>query len=82
MRDLSVVTSLRYEIVNDADGVTRNENFIQEAETSGNSGLRYDETNEQFIYVWKTNKSLAGETIEFVLGLSDGSEHRASFDLR
>jgi hypothetical protein len=49
------------------------------ADTSGNSGLRYDSTTNQFIFNWKTSKAMAGSCCAFVLQLNDGSEDPAYF---
>jgi hypothetical protein len=36
----------------------------------------------QFVYVWDTPSSLADQCVEFVVRLTDGSEHRAKFELK
>ncbi len=47
---------------------------LPEAETSSQTGLRYDETNDQYVYVWKTDSSWNGSCWQFDLGLRDESE--------
>jgi hypothetical protein len=54
---------------------------IEETVTAGNSSLNYDATADQYIYVWKTDKSWAGLAIELVVRLKDGTEHKATFTL-
>ena len=48
------------------------------ADASGQSGLRFDETDQQFVYVWKTPKGLQG-CADFMINLSDGTTHVAHF---
>jgi parallel beta-helix repeat protein len=50
------------------------------ADTSGNTGLRYDTTTNQYIYNWKT-PNIAG-CYMLVLKLNDDSEYTANFALR
>ncbi len=49
---------------------------VVDAVTSGKSGLQYDAATGRYTYVWKTEKAWAKLKGEFVLTLSDGSEHR------
>ena len=49
--------------------------------SAGDSGLKYDETAAQYIYVWKTSKNWAGTCRQFILTLSDGNSYRANFRL-
>ena len=83
VNDLGVVTSLHSARVACAnvDGVV-NEIDIMEAETTGNSGLRYDTTNEQFVFNWKTAKSQGGSCDVFILSLVDRNQHKANFELK
>jgi hypothetical protein len=53
-----------------------------EESTSGNSVLRYDLGNGQYIFDWQTPKSSTTKCYVFVLRLTDGSVHTANFMLR
>ncbi len=55
---------------------------IEQTVTAGASNLSYDATTDQYIYVWKTDKSWAGTCRTFVLKLNDGSYHRADFKFK
>jgi hypothetical protein len=57
----------------------RSENDVDETETAGRSGLRYEGQKNRFKYVWKTDPSWAGTCRTFVLTLVDGSTHEALF---
>jgi hypothetical protein len=50
--------------------------------TNSNSGLSYDSANNQYSYVWKTDKSWKGTTREFKLRLTDGTDHVARFSFK
>lgn len=52
---------------------------LTETTTAGASGLQYDPTTDQYIYVWKTNKSWVGKCYKLVLTLKDGTTHEAYF---
>lgn len=54
----------------------------QDASTAGSSGLQYDPTTDQYIYVWKTDKTWAGRCAKVVLALNDGTIHEAWFQFR
>jgi hypothetical protein len=58
---------------------TQPSDAIEQTVTSGNSTLNYDSTVDQYIYVWKTDKSWAGTSRIFVLKLADGTYHYAVF---
>jgi hypothetical protein len=53
---------------------------IEQTVTSSTSGLQYDPTANQYIYVWKTDKTWAGSCREFDMTLGDGSTHIATFE--
>ena len=46
------------------------------------SGLYYIRLLKQYIYVWKTDPAWAGTCKQFILKLTDGSEHVANFRFR
>jgi IPT/TIG domain len=50
-----------------------------ETDTAGHSGLHYDAGSGTYTYVWKTSKASAGTCLTFILGLTDGTSHTASF---
>lgn len=52
---------------------------IEETLTAGSSSLSYDASADQYIYVWKTDKSWAGTCRQLILKLSDGTQHQANF---
>jgi hypothetical protein len=52
---------------------------ITDASTAGNSGLHYDATTDQYIYVWKTDRNWAGKCAKLVVTLKDGTSHEAWF---
>ena len=47
--------------------------------TAGESNLRYDADDDQYIYVWKTEKGWANTCRQLVVLLIDGTYHRANF---
>ncbi len=47
--------------------------------TAGSSSLTYDPLADQYIYVWKTDKSWAGTCRQLQVRLKDGSQHAANF---
>jgi hypothetical protein len=53
-----------------------------ETDTAGSSALSYDASQDQYVYVWKTDKRWAGTCRQFVLRLIDGTAHRANFMFR
>jgi hypothetical protein len=55
---------------------------IEETTTAGSSSLSYDSTSDQYVYIWKTNKSWAGSCRQLILILDDGSIHSANFQFR
>lgn len=79
--DTSIVSAVQFstESCND-DTVSSTD--ISEAQTTGSSGLRYDETDEQFVFNWKTRKAMKGSCRMLHLSLNDGSVHQVKFMLR
>ena len=54
---------------------------IEQTVAAGASGLTYDATAGQYVYVWKTDKAWAGTCRKLVVTLRDGSAHVALFRL-
>jgi MBG domain/Kelch motif/Galactose oxidase, central domain len=54
--------------------------YVEETVTAGGSSLSYDASANQYVYVWKTEKSWAGSCRQLVVKLSDGTYHRANFN--
>jgi hypothetical protein len=50
-----------------------------ETVTAGNSSLSYDATSDQYVYVWKTDKTWAGKSMRLTVTLADGMPHYARF---
>ena len=50
--------------------------------TAGSSSLQYDASANQYIYVWKSEKSWAGTCRQIQVKLSDGSVHTANFSFK
>jgi hypothetical protein len=48
----------------------------------GGSGLTFDEASQQYVYVWKTDRSWAGTCRRLVVRLMDGTMHEATFQFR
>ncbi|HVF49950.1 MAG TPA: immunoglobulin-like domain-containing protein [Pyrinomonadaceae bacterium] len=55
---------------------------VIETVTAGSSSLSYDSGSGQYHYVWKTESSWAGTCRQLVVGLNDGSTHRANFKFK
>jgi len=55
-------------------------NDVVETVTSGESGLTYDATADQYIYVWKTKKEWANTCRQLTLKLKDDSAHITHFE--
>lgn len=53
---------------------------LEETVTAGSSSLSYDPLTDQYIYVWKTQKTWNG-CHQLVVKLIDGTEHKAIFKL-
>jgi hypothetical protein len=77
--NLSAVTGLWYRPTPCA-GAT--ENVVPEADTSGNSGLHYDSISNQFVFTWKTDKTMAGNCFAFILELYGFDSYEADIYLK
>lgn len=53
--------------------------LIEETVTANASGLTYDATADQYVYVWKTGTTLVNTCQKFVLITKDGVRHEALF---
>jgi hypothetical protein len=53
---------------------------IEATVNAGGSSLTYDATANQYIYVWKTDKSWAGTCRQLTVKLADGTSHYAFFN--
>ena len=58
------------------------EDPLLETVTAGSSSLQYDASANQYIYVWKSEKSWAGTCRQIQVKLSDGSVHTANFSFK
>jgi hypothetical protein len=58
------------------------EHAIDETVNTGGSSLQYDPGADQYIYVWKTDKSWANTCRQFQLMLNDGTLHTANFKFK
>lgn len=54
---------------------------IDETVTAGNSSLSYDPLADQYVYVWKTEKSWTG-CRQLTVRLNDGTDHKANFKFK
>jgi len=54
-------------------------NLIEETVSAGGSSLSYDVATDQYIYVWKTQKTWKGTCRILVVRLTDGNNHFAKF---
>jgi hypothetical protein len=52
------------------------------AETSGQSGLRFDNTANQFIFTWSTDKAWSGTCRRLQVNLNDGTAPSADFTFK
>jgi hypothetical protein len=55
---------------------------IESTVTAGGSSLSYDALADQYIYVWKTEKSWVGTCRQLQVKLSDGTLHTANFKFK
>jgi len=58
------------------------EDAIETTVTAGGSSLSYDALADQYVYVWKTEKSWAGTCRTLVVKLVDGTFHYANFKFK
>ncbi len=58
------------------------ESAVEETFTANSSGLTYDASADQYIYVWKTDKAWANTCRTLVVKLTDGIVHSASFQFK
>ena len=56
--------------------------IIETAVTAGASKLTYDPIADQYIYVWKTDKSWSNTGKKLIVVLQDGTSHEAKFQFR
>jgi predicted extracellular nuclease len=59
-----------------------NPDGVEETVNAGGSSLSYDPDTDQYIYVWKTNKSWANTCRRLIVTLEDGSVHYADFKFK
>ena len=52
---------------------------IDQTVSAGSSSLSYDASSNQYVYVWKTDKTWANSCRQLVVRLKDGTYHRANF---
>jgi len=57
-------------------------NDIEQAQASGNSGLRYDFSSNEYQYNWKTAKSMAGNCYRLNVEYFGSIAHGADFQMR
>jgi Peptidase family C25/Bacterial Ig domain len=55
---------------------------IEQTVAANASTLTYDSASNQYSYVWKTNNAWSGTCRQFILRLTDGTEHRANFKFK
>jgi len=55
---------------------------IEGTDAAGGSSLSYDATDDQYTYVWKTEKDWAGDCRQLVVKLIDGTSHVANFTFK
>lgn len=79
IRDLAVVAGLSSAPLTCPTGSASS---VDPASTADSPGLKYDSPSEQYVFVWKTNKSWAGTCRRFTLKLDDGSAYATDFDFR
>jgi hypothetical protein len=55
---------------------------VTETVNAGGSSLSYDAATDQYIYVWKTEKSWKDSCRQLVVTLNDGTVHVANFKFK
>jgi len=55
---------------------------IESTVNAGGSSLTYDPVTDQYVYVWKTDKSWATTCRQLVVRLADGTNHYANFKFK
>jgi hypothetical protein len=60
-------------------GSTANADPITQTVTAGDSSLTYDSSGNQYVYVWKTDKSWSSQCRTLTLKFVDGSVQQANF---
>jgi hypothetical protein len=55
---------------------------VTETSTAGGSSLTYDASSNQYIYVWKTDSSWAGQCRVLNVTLNDGMTYTALFKFK
>lgn len=80
INSLSAVSSILFQ-QSACQGFASLENTIP-TEATSTSGLHYDSTTNQYVYNWKTAKSMAGNCYSLILRLNDGSAYNALFSLK
>ena len=55
------------------------EDAVEQTASAGSSSLSYDSSSDQYVYLWKTDRSWAGLCRTLVIKLTDGTMHRANF---
>jgi hypothetical protein len=63
----------------DSSAVT---DVVSDTSTAGSSSLTYDATEDQYIYVWKTEKAWATKCRQLQVKLKDGTVHMANFKFK
>ena len=81
VNDLGVVSAIESQRV-----VCNNETFDNEEpaplDTSGKSGLRYDNEENQYMFNWKTSKAMKDQCYTLILSLDDFSQHFVRFEMK
>jgi hypothetical protein len=80
LSDLATFKSLTSQASSCVSGTPASE--IEEVSTTGNSGLHFDESTNEFVFVWKTSSSWKNRCRTLILELADGQRHFASFQFQ
>ncbi|MFG3690423.1 PxKF domain-containing protein [Micromonospora sp. NPDC047740] len=57
-------------------------NSLEEADAANGSSVSYDANGDHYTYVWKTDKTWAGQCRRLIVTLADGTQHWAEFRFR